>query len=436
MGQVLPFITRVRDSGEWSPDERARLEALADQLATGGMDVEVIFGATDEGDPWCVVTDGAGDVLIHVARIGGKFVVHSALDDTVDESFDLHAALRERLSATEDLVAPKSAEILPFATRQGQGLLALVVAAAFFYETAGALDEAQAAEPIRALPADDPPPPPVAEAPTQDRDLPALAVALKAPDATPAPPLVAAQAAEAIAAAPQEAETATQAAGPVQEDAPAEPAAWPTVLAPAEAMPIAIQGTAADDLLVGTAADERLEGGAGNDTLQGGGGHDTLLGGGGDDRIELTGRTVAEGGDGADTFVVAQPAEGGDADVLLGVVLDFSFAEGDHIVTSTGRDIDVTHLPGGRPTGPPAKPDTGQQPPTTDFGLTTQAPPPLTLAPGPFTRVNVDFDGDGMDDGYLLVGLRDGQSADAPAADDAPPITITGQGLGAAELFG
>ena len=107
MGQVVPFIARLRDSGDWSAAERARLEALADQLAAGGVDVEVIFGATDEGDPWCVVTDGAGDVLIHVARIGGKFVVHSAVDDTVDESFDLHAALRERLAVTEDLVAPK-----------------------------------------------------------------------------------------------------------------------------------------------------------------------------------------------------------------------------------------------------------------------------------------------------------------------------------------
>ena len=81
MGQVVPFIARVRDSGDWTAAERARLQELADRLAAGGVDVEVIFGATDEGDPWCVVTDGNGDVLIHVARIDGEFVVHSAVDD-------------------------------------------------------------------------------------------------------------------------------------------------------------------------------------------------------------------------------------------------------------------------------------------------------------------------------------------------------------------
>src|SRR3954465_14801699 len=114
MGQVVPFIARVRDSGDWTPGERARLEALAGQLGKSGLNVEVIFGATDEGDPWCVVTDANGDVLIHVARIDGVFVVHSAVDDAMSEGADLHAALRERLAVTEDAMAPQSATILPF----------------------------------------------------------------------------------------------------------------------------------------------------------------------------------------------------------------------------------------------------------------------------------------------------------------------------------
>src|SRR5690349_5027463 len=142
MGQVVPFIARVRDSGDWTASERARLEELADRLADGGVRVEVIFGATDEGDPWCVVTDEDGDVLIHVARIDGKFVVHSAIDDAVNESVDLHTALRDRLAATEEMLAPTSATILPFTARQAQTFLALVAATAFFYETAGIGDTA------------------------------------------------------------------------------------------------------------------------------------------------------------------------------------------------------------------------------------------------------------------------------------------------------
>jgi len=174
MGQVVPFIARVRDSGDWSAAERARLEELADRLAASGVHVEVIFGATDEGDPWCVVTDENGDVLIHVARIDGRFVVHSAIDDAVNESVDLHTALRDRLDAAEEALAPQSATILPFSlsARQGQTFLALLAAAAFFYETAGVGETAEAAEaPAAPLPIEDPPPAPDADAPTQEREL-------------------------------------------------------------------------------------------------------------------------------------------------------------------------------------------------------------------------------------------------------------------------
>ncbi|MBU2154045.1 MAG: hypothetical protein KKE02_23715, partial [Alphaproteobacteria bacterium] len=165
MGQVVPFIARVRESGDWTESERARLQELADRLSAGGVEVDVIFGATDEGDPWCVVTDGNGDVLIHVARIGGAFVVHSAVDDAVNENVDLHTALRDHLDATEAVLAPQSATILPFGmtARQGQTFLALVAATAFFYETAGIGGEATAAEAPPELPAEPTAPPPDAD---------------------------------------------------------------------------------------------------------------------------------------------------------------------------------------------------------------------------------------------------------------------------------
>ena len=167
MGQVVPFIARVRDSGDWSAAERARLEDLAERLAAGGVHVEVIFGATDEGDPWCVVTDADGDVLIHVARIDGKFVVHSAVDDAVNESVDLHTALRDRLAATEEAMTPRSATILPFGltARQGQTFLALLAATTFFYETAAVGDTAEARETLHALPPVDETPPTEDETP-------------------------------------------------------------------------------------------------------------------------------------------------------------------------------------------------------------------------------------------------------------------------------
>ena len=428
MGQVVPFIARVRDSGDWSATERARLEELADRLAAGGVHVEVIFGATDEGDPWCVVTDADGDVLIHVARIDGKFVVHSAIDDTVNESVDLHTALRERLAATEEAMAPASAVVLPFTARQGQTFLALLAATAFFYETSAIGDTAEAGEPVHALPpADPPPPPPEAETPTQERET-TQGVALQPSDPGPGPILVAAPSPTAASpAAPAEA-----APRPAVEAPRAPPAEAPDLSAGASSAPpspsAAIQGTDGDDRLVGTAADEHIVGGDGDDTLQGGGGHDLLEGGAGDDVLEVTGEVTAIGGTGADTFVIHAPIHAGRPETLLGVIFDFSGVEGDRVLGFGGGAIHFLprpqpdadkQAPGDGQTTSKPDPDFDLAPPNGgDFDMTMVGPRP------PLTRVDVDLNGDGVADGYLLFGTRS-----APA--EPPPISATvGAGLG------
>jgi RTX calcium-binding nonapeptide repeat (4 copies) len=427
MGQVVPFIARVRDSGDWSAAERARLEDLAERLAASGVRVEVIFGATDEGDPWCVVTDADGDVLIHVARIDGKFVVHSAVDDAVNESADLHTALRDRLDATEEAMAPQSATILPFGltARQGQTFLALLAAATFFYETAAIGDTAEAGEKIQALPPPNDDPPPGADAPAQEREA-TQGVALQ-PAATPSTPQLAPTPAAAAVAEPE-----PPAPPPAIEAQAPAPAAKSEALAapPADDARIVIQGTAGDDLLVGTRADEHILGGDGNDTLRGGGGNDVLEGGAGDDVIELTGQVTAVGGEGADTFVLATPVQAG-PERLLGVILDFSGFEGDRIFNLAGEAVRFRPPPttdGG--TDHKGPPDDG------DGGFTTTLVPPHpgpdTLAPPtgggdftttvvvgpPLTRVEVDLNGDGVVDGYILVGIR------------GPIVTTVGASLG------
>lgn len=430
MGQVVPFIARMRDSGDWSLSERARLEDLADQLAASGIKVEVVFGATDEGDPWCVVTDGDGDVLIHVARIGGVFVVHSAVDDAVSESGDLHAALRERIEATEEAIAPQSATVIPFGltARQGQTFLALVAATAFFYETAGIGDEAQAAElPRPPETHDEPPPPPPADtdAPSQDREAIARGAAAQDPDTAPAPVAASQPAPEdtrpAVAAEAHEPPPPPIAAAPAQP----EPAA-PTI-APAaprdDAPPVVIKGTDADDHLVGTTANEHILGGAGNDTLQGGGGHDTLDGGAGDDRIEVTAQTVAIGGAGADSFVLTAhagpPGQPPQPAALLGVIFDFSAIEGDRLLNWRGEAVRFQPPGQDRMTGPAGPPD-GSEFHTQGFG-------PNGLAPN-LTRVEVDLDGDGAVDGYVLMGPH----GPLPGA----PVTAVGQSLPPPDIGG
>jgi len=456
MGQVVPFIARVRESGDWTAAERARLQDLADRLGASGVDVEVIYGATDEGDPWCVVTDGNGDVLIHVARIDGTFVVHSAIDDAVNENVDLHTALRDQLGATEEVVA-QSATILPFGltARQGQTFLALVVATAFFYETSGGGDTAQAAELPAAAPASDPEPTaPDTETPAQERDLATQGATLQHQTTAATTPTTV------VATLPQpEAPAATATA--VHEDAPAAPAApveepaTPEAkvevvapqAAPAEA-PIVIKGTDGNDELTGTSANEHIIGGAGDDTLRGGGGHDLLEGGAGNDRIELTSGTVAVGGEGADTFVIQAPVQLGHAGTLLGVVLDFNNLDGDRLMMANGRFVQVPHRPPNTDgtqttlTGDGAGNGGGDRnggeftsqgfDPTHPTLLTPGGGDGPTLVGPPLTKVEIDFDGDGVMDGYVLVG-RNGHVI---IGGDDNPIVVTGHSLTDGSPFG
>lgn len=146
-----------------------------------------------------------------------------------------------------------------------------------------------------------------------------------------------------------------------------------------------LSGGAGHDSLLGGAGADQLYGGDGNDTLDGGGApegcFDILDGGAGDDLIHLSATTIAVGGAGADTFAIGAPPPGGG---LLGVVFDFSAGEGDRL-TYRGRDVNVV---------------THKEQPNIFEGMHTAG----TFTPTPGQRVEVDLDGDGQLDGYLLLG--------------------------------
>ncbi|WP_207801763.1 calcium-binding protein [Phenylobacterium hankyongense] len=440
MGDILPFVAKVRAGGDWTAGERTRLEELADRFAAVASKVEVVFGATDEGDPWCVVKDENEEVLVHVARIDGRFVVHYALDDALNEGTDLPGALGERLSWEEvrdDVVVPFS--------RQAQSFIALLVAAAFFYETSrmGAPDTTHEAH--GALPDLSDPPPPLPD--TLDlggkRDLTvhgAVVLASAADDPAPSPGPTAAWTPEAPLA-----EAAALNAAPVDDNAPAPPSlALPAAAEPASApivqlvsdvpAPHLVMGTAGDDRLTGGPGSDHLVGGAGDDTLSGGGaargGVDLLEGGPGNDRIELGPQVVASGGPGADTFVVEAPARMGDASQRLGVVLDFRGAEGDRLVTAAGQPVTVVAV------------TTTKVEVSATFGPPTRHPdqPPTLTALVDARQVEVDLNGDGKPDGYVVLvdpapGASAHASAESPAATDEPPVVLTGHALDYA-LFG
>ena len=436
MSNVVPFTPRP-DTDGWSAGERARLSELADRLAADGIHVRVVYGATDDGDPWCVITDENDEVLVHVARINGQFVIHDAAADVVEEDDTLWTAVDRLLGA--DWRDGQGEVVVPMAARQAQTFVALVVAAAFFDMTAQAHDAPDGGQP----------------------DSPAEMLAAFAVAATLVAPAASAEehqrferlAAPADDPAPGDAasvtvaEEAPRAQAPQDEIKPADiptgsedaRAAEPTLVAQAAAQE-SLQGGDGADELAGGAGDDSLNGGGGADHLVGGAGDDTLAGGGagsgqvdlleggdGNDQIHLGAQVVAIGGSGDDSFVI-EPATDAAAETTpppqhaLGVILDFTF--GDRLTRADGHGINVIN----------ARAQDDVLSGLRGFVFTGRTPPPVT----PGFRIEVDVDGDNQGDGFLLVagtgvaGLLShlaggGARPDPhPAPTEPADITVTG----------
>lgn len=77
MATLLAF-TRVRLQ-DWSNEEKAQLARIQKLLGDAGVTAEIDLGVTDEGDPWCAICSGTSDdVIVHIARLDGKYLFDSA----------------------------------------------------------------------------------------------------------------------------------------------------------------------------------------------------------------------------------------------------------------------------------------------------------------------------------------------------------------------
>jgi len=420
MSELFSFVRWFRERGDWTAGQRAKLEQLADTFSRLGLNVDVVFGKTDVGDPWCVLKGDDEEVLVHVARVGDHFVVHSLLEGVIEEAVDLDTLLRAHLDAgAEDDLRPQGDVVLPFELRRAQTLIALAVAAGAF-EAAAPSRAAAAPQPAASQPAETPqavhdPTPDIHAAPPATVNPPGSPAheAQSAPRSATSIPHAEAPPAHAPELTPPTVLTTTPHAPPPPPDS-AGPA---QSLTPLHAPRIApdLQGTAGADSLVGSARAEWIVGGAGNDTLVGGGGADTLQGGDGDDRLEFTDGALVLGGRGADTFVVEAPTHAR-PNQLLGVILDFSSAEGDRVITSRGRLLKLKPSPRGDDGGASA-------PSSSNHHASAHAADVHRTV----TRVDVDIDDDGVSDGYLLVITR--SSAD-PSALAAPGVQVLGRDPG------
>jgi hypothetical protein len=431
MGEILAFSPKP-PAGDWSANERGLLTLLTQQLASSYGEVDGIFGQTDSGDPWYVVTDANQDVLVHIARIDGQFVVHDAAIDMFHQVGSLWGALRQVLSSNVD---EQGAVVVAFnpSSREAQSFLSLVIAVGLYLELRG-LDMGEAGHlNFENLPrVGDPAVEDVAakliaalniEADrVQNHVVPASAGTSEANGSTPPVKAVAVQGVAVEIAALGHDGLPVAKVSHLAEVAPASSSVTPPP--PPEARegqydlttyasrhgdvsstglafsgPAVTMGTAGNDVLIGSAQGEVIAGGAGDDYIDGGGARkgevDRIDGGAGNDRIVMNARVVASGSAGADTFLIAATQPTDKAAALLGVVLDYSAAKGDHLavmgqahvtVVNTATVADVLAVQGA----------------TLGEATATQVTDVTHAVAG--ARVGLDLNGDGREDVFILLG--------------------------------
>lgn len=450
MNNVLPFTPKVT-AGDWTAGERAQLLDLAERLAQVRGPVEGVFGQTDAGDPWYVVTDAWDEVLVHVARIDGGFVIHDAAVDVFRQVGSLWSAVRQVLTGGVGEDRGGVVVALNPQGREAQSFLSLVIAVGLYLEMRGmglgnaALwsgddvhreDRSSSLAPVSGLIA----------ALSQDAEGAAAHGAVAGPgthepttaaSGASAPPHGVADAPAAPAEAPVMAifkgvawtplvpTSAPSGAVALQAPAPSTPGDVPGLTATRTVQ----DGTAGDDVLVGGSGGDTLRGGAGDDYLDGAGSRpgevDRLEGGAGDDRIVMGERVVATGGAGADTFLLAATAPS-KVTTALGVVLDFSVRDGDRLAFDAKTQVTIVNVA--------TVADVLSQTTVTiaASGPTPAGEPHVAVAG---TRVGFDFDSDGAEDAFILLGgasvsaFRIGPVTAATDAAHAGPVVIELVGL-------
>lgn len=425
MGEVLAFSPRP-PATDWSANERGLLLLLTQQLTASYGEVDGVFGQTDSGDPWYVVTDANQDVLVHIARIDGQFVVHDAAVDMFHQVGSLWGALRQVLSAG----APQeqTGVVVAFnpASREAQSFLSLVVAFGLYLEirgvefgAAGGLDfesapragdlsmQALASKLIAALNLD-----------AGKSEVEAVVAAAAARESVPQPVFKAVQgqaitvqaanaessnlgtfkppsalAAQAVAEHPRSGQPAAATeSGETKGGAELSGNGFATSKA-------VLQGTAGDDVLSGSQGGDVIRAGAGDDYVDGHGAGagqvDRLEGGDGNDQIVMGARVVASGGAGADTFLVSAQPPADKAGGLLGVVLDFSAARGDHLEVQGKGQLTVVNSTAVADILAAQGATLGES----NIAVLAEVSQPVAGA-----RVGFDIDGDGQEDVFILLG--------------------------------
>lgn len=451
MGEVLAFAPRP-PAGDWTASERGLLLLLTQHLEKSYGEIDAIFGQTDSGDPWYVVTDANQDVLVHVARIEGQFVVHDAAVDVFHQVGSLWSALRQMLAsgASEE----PAGVVVAFnpASREAQSFLSLVIAVGLYLELRdagfgeiGRLDfeglprsgdlsfEGVNSKLVAALKLDEGRVGERAQLPPPANDV-AAAPPIKA-DGIKVAPVETHQAGlaglglfrvppvEATKSQPSSSEQPL----PTQQDAP-PPAPQGGETQGFTGVASVMTGTSNNDKMTGSPDADVIRGGGGDDYINGGGarsGIDRIDGGAGDDRIVMNARVVASGGEGGDTFLLSAAPPANKVEALLGVVLDYSAAKGDQLAVQGKGQMTVVSAETVKNVLAAQQAALGEATAHLVSDITH------TVAGA---RIGFDINGDGREDVFILLGgantstFRIGTMIEADhAAAPVVNVTLVGQ---------
>jgi hypothetical protein len=133
---VVQLQRLFRQNSDWSPRELAEFYRVEAALIQAGLQIATERGVSDEGDPWfafCRPDDA--EVIVHIARIGGIYILAGPAYDGIASGRDIGALVR-------DLVSRHPLIQMRGGNRQGSkiflhpaALLIAVVATAFFKST-------------------------------------------------------------------------------------------------------------------------------------------------------------------------------------------------------------------------------------------------------------------------------------------------------------
>ena len=93
---VVQLERLFRRSWDWSPTEVAEFYRVKSALIQAGVKIDTERGVSDEGDPWfafCRPDDG--EVIVHIARIGGLYVLAGPSYEGVSTGRDIATLVRD-----------------------------------------------------------------------------------------------------------------------------------------------------------------------------------------------------------------------------------------------------------------------------------------------------------------------------------------------------